>query len=198
MIDQNEIEKFLQGNDPEKYIVGVEYDYTKDCIWKIIEHPLHGKQIKKDTFIPFAWVGDLRGLNFYKSSKAAQKEAMTKHKIVIDKLRTDGDERLEKGLTFMVRSLMGYRNLIQFFREGGVDPWGENTKDLIMVLPPVEQFLISKEKRLFKGFEEYDEITRFVFDLETTSLEPKDGRIFMIGMKTNKGYCRVIECTNDD
>ena len=198
MIDQNEIERFLQGNDPEQYIVGVEYDYTKDCIWKIIEHPIHGKQIKKDTFIPFAWVGDLRGLNFYKSSKAAQKEAMTKHKIVIEKLRTDDDERLEKGLTFMVRSLMGYRNLIQFFREGGVDPWGENTKDLIMVLPPVEQFLISKEKRLFKGFEEYDEITRFVFDLETTSLEPKDGRIFMIGMKTNKGYRRVIECTNDD
>jgi DNA polymerase elongation subunit (family B) len=62
----------------------------------------------------------------------------------------------------------------------------------------VEQYLISKEKRLFKGFEEYNDITRFVFDLETTALEPKDGRIFMIGMKTNKGFMKVIECKDAD
>ena len=198
MISNEEIENFLQGNDDEKYIVSVEYDYVKDCVWKIIEDPIQGKQIKKDTFIPFAWVGDLRGLNFYQSSKALQKEAMSKHKIVIEKLRTDGNERLEKGLTFMVKSLNGYRSLIQFFRDGGVDPWGENTREKILILPPVEQFLVTKEKRLFKGYDEYDSITRFVFDLETTSLEPKDGRIFMIGMKTNKGFSQVIECSDED
>jgi len=198
MISNEEIEQFLQGNDDEKYIVSVEYDYVKDCIWKIIEDPIQGKQIKKDTFIPFAWVGDLRGLNFYQSSKALQKEAMSKHKIVIEKLRTDDNERLEKGLTFMVKSLNGYRSLIQFFRDGGVDPWGERTKGLILILPPVEQFLVTKEKRLFKGFDDYNSITRFVFDLETTSLEPKDGRIFMIGMKTNKGFSEVIECSTED
>ena len=198
MISNEEIEQFLQGNDDEKYIVSVEYDYVKDCVWKIIEDPIQGKQIKKDTFIPFAWVGDLRGLNFYQSSKALQKEAMSKHKIVIEKLRTDGDERLEKGLTYMVKSLNGYRSLIQFFRDGGVDPWGERTKGLILILPPVEQFLVTKEKRLFKGFDDYNSITRFVFDLETTSLEPKDGRIFMIGMKTNKGFSQVIECSDED
>ena len=58
-------------------------------------------------------------------------------------------------------------------------------------------YLISKEKRLFKGFENYDEVTRLVYDLETTSLEPQDGRIFMIGIKTNKGYHRVIECFDE-
>jgi DNA polymerase elongation subunit (family B) len=117
---------------------------------------------------------------------------------MIEKLRTDGNERLESGLTFMVKSLKGYRSLIQFFRDGGLDPWGENTKDRILVLNPVEQYLISKEKRLFKGFEEYNDITRLVFDLETTALEPKDGRIFMIGIKTNKGYKKVIECSDED
>ena len=65
MISNEEIEKFLQGYDDEQYIVAVEYDYVKDCIWKIIEHPIHGKQVKKDTFIPFAWVGDLKNTNFY-------------------------------------------------------------------------------------------------------------------------------------
>jgi DNA polymerase elongation subunit (family B) len=66
-----------------------------------------------------------------------------------------------------------------------------------MILPPVEQYLISKEKRLFKGFEDYEQVTRLVFDLETNALDPKDGRIFMIGIKTNKGYHRVIECLDE-
>jgi len=198
MTSQEEIKSFLEGNDPEKYIVAVEYDYVSDKIFKIKEIPGKGKEIQRDTLISFAWVGDLRGQNFYSSSKALQKEAMGKHGIIIEKLRTDDNERLEDGLTFLVKCMKGYRNLIQFFREGGVDPWGEKTKDLITLLSPVEQYLISKEKRLFKGFEEYNDITRFVFDLETTALEPKDGRIFMIGMKTNKGFMKVIECKDAD
>lgn len=203
MISAEEIKSFLEGNDNEEYIVAIEFDYLTDSIYKIKEIPGKGKEIRKDTFTPFAWVGDLRGLNFYSSSKDLQKEAMKKHGILIDKLRTtneDGtiNERLDRGLKFMVKSMKGYRSLIQFFREGGVDPWGEKTKDKVLILPPVEQYLIAREKRLFKGFEEYNDITRFGFDLETTSLEPKDGRIFMIGIKTNKGYKKVIECADED
>jgi hypothetical protein len=194
MITNEEIKSFLEGNDPEQFIVAIEFDYVTNSIYKIKEIPGKGKSIQKDHFIPFAWVGDLKGLNFYQGSKALQKEAMSKHKIVIDKLETHGNERLEKGLTYMVKSLAGYRELVQFFRDGGIDPWGEKSKELFLMLPPVEQYLIQKEKRLFKGYEEYNDITRFVFDLETTSLEPKDGRIFMIGMKTNKGFHEVIEC----
>ena len=198
MITQEEIKSFLEGNDPEEHIVAIEYDYVSDSIYKIKEIPGQGKIIKKDTFTAFAWVGDLRGLNFYSKSKDQQKEAMKKHGIIIDKLETKGNERLEKGLKFMVKSMKGYRSLIQFFKEGGVDPWGEKTKGKLTVLPPVEQFLISREKRLFKGYEEYNDITRLGFDLETTALEPKDGRIFMIGIKTNKGYQKVIECADED
>jgi DNA polymerase elongation subunit (family B) len=197
MIEPQEIESFLHGNDPEEFIVAIEFDYASNSIFKIKEIPGKGKEIRKDTFIPFAWVGDLRGLKFYNDSKMAQKEAMTKYGIVIEKLSTGDNERLEKGLTFMVKSLKGYRELIQFFRDGGCDPWGDKTKDKIMILPPVEQYLISKEKRLFKGFIDYDDVTRLVFDLETTALEPKHGRIFMIGIKTNKGYHRVIECIDE-
>jgi DNA polymerase elongation subunit (family B) len=198
MILQEEIKNFLEGNDPEEHIVAIEYDYQSDHIYKIKEVPGKGKSINRDSLIAFAWVGDLRGLNFYSASKGLQKEAMSKHGIIIEKLRTDGNERLENGLTFLVKSMKGYRSLIQFFRDGGLDPWSEKAKDRIMLLSPVEQYLVSKEKRLFKGFEEYNDITRFVFDLETTALEPKDGRIFMIGMKTNKGFMKVIECKDAD
>jgi DNA polymerase elongation subunit (family B) len=197
MISNEEIDAFLHGNDSEEYIVAVEYDYRENSIYKVREIPGKGKEIRKDTFTPFAWVGDLRNLKFYNDSKGAQKEAMTKYGIVIDKLDTKGNERLERGMTFMVKSLKGYRELIQFFRDGGCDPWGDNTKDKIMILSPVEQYLISKEKRLFKGFEDYNQVTRLVFDLETTALEPKNGCIFMIGIKTNKGYHRVIECIDE-
>ena len=197
MISNEEIESFLHGNDPEEFIVAIEFDYASNSIYKIKEAPGKGKEIRKDTFIPFAWVGDLRNLNFYNNSKGAQKEAMTKYGIMIDKLETKDNERLKNGLTFMVKSLKGYRELIQFFRDGGCDPWGDKAKDKIMILPPVEQYLISKEKRLFKGYEDYDQVTRLVFDLETTALEPKDGRIFMIGIKTNKGFHRVIECIDE-
>ena len=198
MITAEEIKSFLEGNDPEEHIVAIEFDYQKDHIYKIKEVPGKGKSIVRDSLIAFAWVGDLRGLNFYQGSKALQKEAMSKYGIVIEKLRTDGNEQLEKGLTFLVKSLKGYRALSQFFRDGGIDPWGEKAKDKFLMLTPVEQFLVSKEKRLFKGFEDYNDITRLVFDLETTSLEPRDGRIFMIGIKTNKGYSKVIECSNED
>ena len=197
MISNEEIESFLHGNDPEEFIVAIEYDYASNSIYKIKEIPGKGKEIRKDTFTAFAWVGDLRGIKFYGDSKEAQKVAMTKYGITIDKLETHGNERLKNGMTFMVRSLNGYRELIQFFRDGGCDPWGEKTKDKLIVLPPVEQYLISKEKRLFKGFENYNEVTRLVYDLETTALDPKDGRIFMIGIKTNKGYHRVIECMDE-
>ena len=198
MISQEEIKNFLEGNDPEQHIVAVEFDYVSDHIFKIKEVPGKGKVIQQDSLIAFAWVGDLHGLNFYEGSKALQKQAMGKYGIIIEKLRTDGNKRLEDGLTFIVKSIKGYRALTQFFRDGGIDPWGEKTKDKILMVSPVEKYLISKEKRLFKGFDEYNDITRFVFDLETTSLEPKDGRIFMIGMKTNKGFQKVIECSNED
>jgi DNA polymerase elongation subunit (family B) len=198
MIPAEEIEDFLKGSDPEQYIVSVEFDYVSDSIYKIIEDPIKGKIVKRDTFIPFAWVGDLRGLNFYQGSKGLQKEAMSKYGIVIDKLKTEGNKRLEEGLSFMVKSLKGYRTLLQFFRDGGIDPYGEKAKEKVLILPPIEQFLIQKEKRLFKGFESYDDVTRFVFDLETTALEPKDGRIFMFGLKTNKGFHKVIECANEE
>ena len=75
MVTQEEIKAFLEGNDPEEHIVAIEYDYASDAIYKIKEIPGQGKIIKKDTFTAFAWVGDLKDLNFYSKSKDLQKEA---------------------------------------------------------------------------------------------------------------------------
>jgi len=188
-----EIQHFLHGNDPEKYIVALEYGWRSGRIYKIKEYPDRGKVIESDTFIPFCWVGDLSKKNFYNGDKHRQKEAISKHGILIEKLESGEDERLNNGLTYLIKTTKSYRDLVSFFRQGGLNPWDADNRDAIQILPPIEQYLIQKKKRLFKGFEEYDDIHRFVFDLETTALNPEDGRIFMVGMKDNRGFEKVIE-----
>lgn len=74
VISQEVIENFLNGWDPEQYIVGVEYDYRNNKIYKIIQDPEKGKVVKPDTFTPFLWVGDLTSCNFYQGNKSLQKE----------------------------------------------------------------------------------------------------------------------------
>jgi DNA polymerase I len=207
MISQQVIEQFLQGADTEEHIVSLEYEFMSGKISKIIQDPQKGKIVKTDTFMPFAWVGDLSVINFYKGDKSAQKAAMLEHGIFIRKLRTDGNERLERGMKYLVQSTKTYQQLVQFFRNGGLDPWerkdekkpkSKNASDYITILPPVEQYLIAKKKRLFKGYDNYSDIHRFSFDIETTSLEPQHGFIFMLGMRDNKGYEEVLHASNDD
>lgn len=198
VISQEIIENFLNGADPEEFIVGVEYDYPSNKIYKIIQDPEQGKIIKPDSFIPFLWVGDLVGLGFYNNSKTDQKKAMTKHGIVIEKLETGGNERLENGLKFLVKSLKSYTNLVSFFKEGGLDPWGENTKQNFQILSPVEQYLVQTKKRLFKGIEDYNGVYRFVFDIETTGLDPETCKIILIGVKDNRGLQKTIPAFGDD
>ena len=198
VISQEIIENFLNGWDDEKYIVGVEYDYPTNTIYKIIQDPEQGKIIKKDTFTPFLWVGDLSGLNFYSNSKSQQKRAMSTHGIVIDKLETYGNERLEGGLKYLVKSIKSYTNLTSFFREGGIDPWNENFRQYFQVLSPVEQYLIDKKKRLFKGIDDYGGVHRFVFDIETTGLEADKDKIILIGVKDNRGLQKTISAFGED
>ena len=198
VISQEIIENFLNGWDDEKYIVGVEYDYPTNTIYKIIQDPEQGKKILIDKFIPFLWVGDLSGYNFYKNSKTLQKRAMTNHGILIEKLETNGNDRLENGLKYLVKSTKSYTNLTSFFREGGIDPWDEKFRHLFQILSPVEQYLIDKKKRLFKGVDDYSGVHRFVFDIETTGLDPEKEKIILIGVKDNKGFNKTISAFGED
>ena len=50
---QEEIQEFLLGNDPEEYIVALEYGWRSGRIYKIKEYPDRGKVVESDTFIPF-------------------------------------------------------------------------------------------------------------------------------------------------
>ena len=198
VISQEVIENFLNGGDDENYIVGVEYDYPTNTIYKIIQDPEQGKIVKTDSFTPFIWVGDLSGLNFYNNSKTVQKKRMGEFGIIIEKLDTHGNERLENGMTHIVKSIKSYTDLISFFRMGGLNPWDEKYRQYFTILNPVEQYLIQKRKRLFKGIDDYGGVHRFVFDIETTGLDPETCVIILIGVKDNRGLNETIPAFGED
>lgn len=198
VITQEKIENFLNGEDPEKYITSLEFDYKHNCIYKIIQDPNEGKIIKRDSFTAFLWCSDFSELDFYKRDKILQRKKMQEHGIIITKLDTYDNNRLEKGLKYIVKSTRSYSDLIDFFKRGGIDPWGEKTKQYFQVLTPVEQYLVQKKKRLFKGLDEYEDIHRLVFDIETEGLDPEKCKIILIGMKDNRGFKRTIPAFGHD
>jgi len=111
---------------------------------------------------------------------------------------SDGNEvdRLYNGYRFIAHTKFGYNKLLDFFKEGGLDVY-EN-RHIFMAINPTEQYLIQTGKRLFKGFDEYDDLHRFTFDIETTGLDPTTSVMFQIGMKDNKGFEHVLTMENDD
>ncbi len=68
----------------------------------------------------------------------------------------------------------------------------------VLFLPPEEQYLVSTGRTYFKDLA-FDELHRMQFDLETTGLDPKYDRIFMISIRVHAGETSVLESkTNDD
>ncbi|HET8845818.1 MAG TPA: DNA polymerase domain-containing protein [Ktedonobacteraceae bacterium] len=57
---------------------------------------------------------------------------------------------------------------------------------------PVEQYLMLNGRVYFRGLN-YEDIHRLQFDLETTSLDPHRGRIFLIAVKDSRGLTRVLD-----
>jgi uncharacterized protein YprB with RNaseH-like and TPR domain len=197
-----DIKVFLEGHDTEKYIVAVELDQTGDWsvdesnrVYTFIDDPKKGKMIKTQKFTPFLWTKSLKDSGFYNDDTERMRSEAKKHGIFTEKLRTDDDERLEDGFKYIVKSSGTYRDLVNFFKKGGLDPW--KRKDLIQMVQPIEQFIIQTGKRLFKGFDDYTEVHKLVFDIETTSLDPNDGHIFLIGIKDNRGYRKIIDSYDD-
>ncbi|HEU0001484.1 MAG TPA: DNA polymerase domain-containing protein [Ktedonobacteraceae bacterium] len=57
---------------------------------------------------------------------------------------------------------------------------------------PVEQYLMASGRVYFRSLS-YEDLHRLQFDLETTSLEPQNGRIFLISVRDNRGLAAVLE-----
>lgn len=208
-ITSDDVEIFLKGNDPEKYIVALEYDMVTNTIFKIKQHPEKGKLIEEEKLTAFLWSKDLSELNFYGNNIQKIKEARKKYGIEVKILTHFNHERLKNGFLYLYSSKKGYLPLINYFKYGGIDPWGKDTiqdrngknvtpQNYFMILNPSEQYLVANNKRLFKGFDDYNDLHKMVFDLETEGLDPRYHRIILAGMKDNRGFEKVFEAYDDN
>jgi DNA polymerase elongation subunit (family B) len=198
VVSNEEIEKFLQGSDPQKYIVSVEAEYNMPKVTLVINDPQRGKYLEEHSYQPFLWFKEDVTKLMYDGKRMKIIEACKKYDVKITKLRTHNDEgyippRMENGYKYLAKCKGSYNNLIQFFKEGGIDVFNKEKSKLFVLFSPVEQFMIQSGKRLFKGFEDYDDVHRFQFDLETEGLFAAKHSIFQIGVRDNKGIELVLE-----
>ena len=52
--------------------------------------------------------------------------------------------------------------------------------------------MIETGKRLFKTYDDYNDLVRMEFDLETEGLDPTKDSISQIGIRTNKGFEKIL------
>jgi DNA polymerase elongation subunit (family B) len=65
-------------------------------------------------------------------------------------------------------------------------------EDDILHLPSEEQYLVATGRTYFRELA-FDDLHRLQFDLETTGLNPAHDRIFLISVRDNRGFERVLE-----
>ena len=198
------INKFLEGRDPQTYIVAIECGYQDNQVTVISR--IKGQRVSQFfDFKPFIWSKQISASQLYNGDKNKIRQAMMEYHIGAKGLNIYNKDnktidRLENGyrVLFYAKERMSYNYFLKFFKEGGVsDIYNDPNKGFLSV-SPVEQFMISTGKRQFKGYEDYDYLSRTVFDLETQGLDPKKHRITQIGIRTNRGFEHIIRVENNN
>lgn len=218
----SEIKTFLEGyNDNLKYLVNVETDSYTNIAKCVIHEPNKEKKIIDVKYEPFLYMKDLSktGHKFYEGySEERLKSIQTLFGITVTKLKTGNQKRLTDGYCYKITSRKSYKHILDYIKNGGIHMY-EKEKDargrfkknkkgeyiypnrnLFYTLKTTDQFFISTRSRLYKGFEEYKDVHRLTFDIETTGLRYEISRMFAIGVKDNRGFEITLEVdkTDDD
>lgn len=204
-----EVGVFLQGSDPQEHIIKIECGYTDRQATIIYRDKDFNKFISKQDFYPFCWAKQEAGRQMFGGKREILKLELQAagigcRALLIANENGEVHPRMENGYRVLFYALepMSYNNFIKFFEKTGVPlkpkpgHWSEQKKYYKSVAPH-EQFMISTGKRLFKGYESYDDLLRMQFDIETSSLDPKTGMIDQIGYRTNKGFEKIITIGGD-
>ena len=205
------INTFIEGTDPQLRIVNLEYKYTDDKIKVYYRDANDVKHYKMEPFYPFVWATRRACLKLCGGDRPEVQRLLREYGIAIKTLDTRNNEGevvpeiAENGYIFMFQAKrpMSYQRFSKFFKEAG-NPLYSKSKDddnieeeesinvsksddrQYLVVTPQEQFMIANGKRFFKGYEDYDEIIRMIFDLETEGLDPRYNRINQIGVRFNR------------
>ena len=199
-INEEVIGQFLSGQDPMERIVNLEYKPNEDKI-KVFYRDANDKKCEMmDFFHPFCWATHKACSKLCNGNKTELRALMEKYNIKVKKLDTrdvNGVERKEydNGYLFMFYTIkaMSYKRFLEFFEKAGNPIYSKKNEDdgkksskQYLIVTPQEQYMIATGKRFFKGYEDYDQLLRLIFDLETEGLDPKRHRILQLGVRFNR------------
>ena len=203
-VTKEQIHSFLNGHNPMERIIKIEGEYSDEKMSVIYRDENGRKKVSHEPFYPFCWAKQSAGQGLFNGNRALLKAKLQQYHISCKGLRiTDSDgnvsERMERGyrVLFKANSPMSYQTFMRFFKEGG-RPLYPNQNDSnyglreYIVVNPIEQFMIQTGKRQFKTYDDYDQLLRIEFDLETEGLDPQKDCISQIGIRTNKGFEQII------
>lgn len=208
-ITTEDINKFFEGSDPMKRIVAIELGYDNAEAEIVYINDEGQKRIKKEPFKPFAWAKNSACIRMFGGQRGTLRAKMREYGIKVKPLYTCREdnpypnEKLANGYKYLFYAThkMSMGKFQNFFNEAGT-PLKSKKKDdddassqEFMYLQPAEQFMIETGKRFFKGYDNYDDLKRMSFDLETEGLNPRKHHISQIGIRTNKGYEKIITIT---
>ena len=208
-ITTEDINKFFEGSDPMKRIVAIELGYDNAEAEIVYVNDEGQKRIKKEPFKPFAWAKNSACIRMFGGQRGTLRAKMREYGIKVKPLYTCREdnpypnEKLANGYKYLFYAThkMSMGKFQNFFNEAGT-PIKSKKKDNddassqeFMYLQPAEQFMIETGKRFFKGYDNYDDLKRMSFDLETEGLNPRKHHISQIGIRTNKGYEKIITIT---
>ena len=197
-VDTSIIESFLNGSNPKKHVVGIEANYSNTFVHLIINDPDAGKSIETYPFKPFLWFKEdisklLYGGSKVKAMQEAQHYGVKSQRLKVSNADGNTPKRLENGYKYIATCTKSYNDLVRYFKDGGVDVFSKEYSKLFFMFSPVEQFMIQSGIRIFNGIDDYGELHRFQFDLETEGLYGSKDAIFQIGMRDTKGFEYVLE-----
>ena len=195
------ISTFLNGRDEQERIVNLDYKYQNDFIKVFYRNENDDRCVSEEPFLPFLWATEKACLRLCNGDKRRVKDLLKEYRIWVKQLDvTDSEgnvvEEIKNGYTYLFYATvpMSYSRFLEFFKRAGNpvssrkkkdDKGGTQQKEDLTVTPK-EQFMISTGKRFFKGYEDYNDILRLIFDLETTGLNTKKDKIEQFGIRFNR------------
>ena len=208
-ITMEAVKTFMEGHDPEERIVNITTNYRDPFVKVYYRDEDDNKCVSERPFYPFVWAKKevcVKMKKFIMDNNicgGSMAKMMGKYGIFVKELSTKNNngqvvEPMENGYTFIFYATrpMSYSDFLKFFKESGhpiyrdrkdgQEELAKNKGEYYLTATPEEQYLISTGKRYFKGYNDYDETLRMIFDLETTGLNTKNDKIEQIGVRFNR------------
>lgn len=181
----------LFGWDPTPGIVSAWASHTgKALIWI-----RDGEQVTctAETFRPWLFATSLEDLFSHQAALALRERADISYQ------ELPGPEGSYR---YLISACDG-RELVRTLLSGASRRLGRQVSSLAALwetyyrVGAVEQYLMQTGRVFFRGMT-YEQLHRLSFDLETTSLDPQRGRIFLVALRDNRGFEQILEAATPE